>query len=45
MASSPDTQETRRFWVTWYTQPIADFLVGNFEEAALQFYAIRAKKS
>ena len=40
MASSPDTQETRRFW-----QPIADFLVGNFEEAALQFYAIRAEKS
>jgi hypothetical protein len=29
----------------WYTQPIADFLVGNFEEAALQFYAIRAEKS
>jgi hypothetical protein len=29
----------------WYTQPIADFLVGNFEEAALRFYAIRAEKS
>jgi hypothetical protein len=29
----------------WYTQRIADFLVGNFEEAALQFYAIRAEKS
>lgn len=29
----------------WYTQPIADFLVGNFEEAALRFYAIRAERS
>jgi hypothetical protein len=29
----------------WYTQPIAEFLVGNFEEAALRFYAIRAEKS
>jgi hypothetical protein len=29
----------------WYTQPIADLLVGNFEEAALQFYAMRAEKS
>ena len=28
----------------WYTQPIAEFLVGNFEEAALRFYAIRAEK-
>jgi hypothetical protein len=27
----------------WYTQPIADFLVGNFEEAALRFYANRAE--
>src|SRR5260221_5388489 len=29
----------------WYTQPNADFLVGNFEEAALRFYAARAEKS
>jgi hypothetical protein len=29
----------------WYTQPNADFLVGNFEEAALWFYAARAEKS
>jgi hypothetical protein len=29
----------------WYTQPIAEFLVGNFEEAALRFYTIRAEKS
>jgi hypothetical protein len=29
----------------WYTQPIADFLVENFEEAALRFYAARAEKS
>ena len=29
----------------WYTQPIAEFLVGNFEEAALRFYAIRAERS
>ena len=29
----------------WYTQPIAEFLVGNFEEAALRFYATRAEKS
>jgi hypothetical protein len=29
----------------WYTQPIADFLVGNFEEAALRFYANRAENS
>jgi hypothetical protein len=28
----------------WYTQPNADFLVGNFEEAALRFYAARAEK-
>jgi hypothetical protein len=27
----------------WYTRPIADFLVGNFEEAALRFYANRAE--
>jgi hypothetical protein len=29
----------------WYTQPIADFLVGNFEEAALRFYANRAENN
>lgn len=29
----------------WYTQPIAEFLVGNFEEAALRFYTNRAEKS
>jgi hypothetical protein len=29
----------------WFTRPIAEFLVGNFEEAALRFYAIRAEKS
>jgi hypothetical protein len=29
----------------WYAQPIADFLVGNFEEAALRFYATRAERS
>lgn len=29
----------------WYTQPIANFLVGNFEEAALRFYAIRAERA
>ncbi|HUK01499.1 MAG TPA: hypothetical protein VLW26_04395 [Steroidobacteraceae bacterium] len=29
----------------WYAQPIADFLVGNFEEAALRFYATRAEGS
>jgi hypothetical protein len=28
----------------WYTRPLADFLVGNFEEAALGFYANRAEK-
>jgi hypothetical protein len=27
----------------WYTRPIAEFLVGNFEEAALRFYAHRAE--
>lgn len=26
----------------WYARPIADFLVGNFETAALGFYAHRA---
>lgn len=26
----------------WYARPIAEFLVGNFEEAALSFYAHRA---
>jgi hypothetical protein len=29
----------------WYTRPIAEFLVGNFEEAALRFYARRAETS
>lgn len=29
----------------WYTRPIAEFLVGNFEEAALRFYARRAEAS
>ena len=28
----------------WYTQLIAEFLVENFEEAALRFYAVRARK-
>ena len=27
----------------WYTRPIAEFLVGNFEDAALNFYAHRAE--
>ncbi len=27
----------------WYTKPIAAFLVGNFEEAALRFYGNRAE--
>jgi hypothetical protein len=27
----------------WYTRPIAEFLVGDFEEAALPFYAHRAE--
>ena len=27
----------------WYVQPIASFLVGNFEEAALRFYGRRAE--
>jgi hypothetical protein len=26
----------------WYARPIAEFLIGNFEEAALSFYAHRA---
>ena len=29
----------------WYTRPIAEFLVGDFEEAALRFYARRAETS
>jgi hypothetical protein len=29
----------------WYTRAIAEFLVGNFEEAALRFYARRAEIS
>jgi hypothetical protein len=29
----------------WYAGPIAEFLVGNFEEAALRFYAARATKT
>jgi hypothetical protein len=29
----------------WYTRPIAVFLVGNFEDAALKFYANRAEIS
>jgi hypothetical protein len=28
----------------WYARPIADFLVGNFENAALDFYAHRAQR-
>jgi hypothetical protein len=26
----------------WYARPLAEFLVGNFEEAVLEFYAHRA---
>jgi hypothetical protein len=26
----------------WYARPIAEFFVGNFEEAVLKFYAHRA---
>jgi hypothetical protein len=26
----------------WYARPIAELLIGNFEEAALRFYARRA---
>jgi hypothetical protein len=29
----------------WYTRPFAEFLVGDFEEAALRFYARRAETS
>jgi hypothetical protein len=29
----------------WYTRPIAEFLVGNFEEAALRLYAYRAEST
>lgn len=29
--------------INWYARPIAAFLVGNFEEAALSFYAHRAE--
>ncbi len=29
----------------WYARPIAEFLAGNFEEAALKVYAHRAQSS
>jgi len=29
----------------WYARPIAEYLAGNFEEAALKFYAHRAQSS
>ena len=29
----------------WHTRPIAEFLVGDFEEAALRFYARRAEQT
>jgi hypothetical protein len=28
----------------WYARPIAEFLIGNFEEKALRFYARRATR-
>jgi hypothetical protein len=27
----------------WYARPVAEFLIGNFEEAALRFYSVRAE--
>lgn len=27
----------------WYAQPIAEFLIGNFEQVILNFYARRAE--
>ena len=48
MNAGTELRVTMRYRVStafnWYTQPIAEFLVGNFEEAALRFYAIRAEK-